>query len=332
MNLLAVFLTGLLTGGLTCLAIQGGLLVAALSQNMKEKGVTPVIAFLVAKLIIYTLLGFLLGLLGSVFNFSITTTVVLQITVSIFMIGTALNLLRIHPVFRYFAISPPKILMRLVKNQVKNRAIFAPAILGAFTIFLPCGVTQAMMALAVVSGNPLTGSLVMFFFILGTFPLFFSLGYFTTKLSERLQQKFMFAAAFAIIILAIINIDNALTVSGSNITLKSLGRKLYCTLTICDETKLAAKPKTGNEITINITSTGYNPEYLVVKRGENITLHLKNISRGGCQQAFTIPKLSIRKIVRPGEEQTIQFTAPSNPGEIIFTCSMGMYGGKIEVI
>ncbi len=32
-NLLAIFLTGLITGGLTCMAVQGGLLAATIAQR-----------------------------------------------------------------------------------------------------------------------------------------------------------------------------------------------------------------------------------------------------------------------------------------------------------
>ncbi len=36
-NLLAIFLTGLITGGLTCMAVQGGLLAATLAQSEEER-------------------------------------------------------------------------------------------------------------------------------------------------------------------------------------------------------------------------------------------------------------------------------------------------------
>ena len=36
-NLLTIFLTGLLTGGLTCLAVQGGLLATAVAQRQGDK-------------------------------------------------------------------------------------------------------------------------------------------------------------------------------------------------------------------------------------------------------------------------------------------------------
>ena len=69
MNLWTVFLTGLFTGGLTCLAVQGGLLAATLSQKqadnltqkVKQAGSTlPILSFLTAKITAYTFLGFLL--------------------------------------------------------------------------------------------------------------------------------------------------------------------------------------------------------------------------------------------------------------------------------
>src|SRR5216684_1209570 len=79
-SLLPIFLTGLITGGLTCLAVQGGLLASTIAQQeenrLLEKGkkfntITPIIAFLGAKLIAYTILGFLLGLFGSLFQLSL---------------------------------------------------------------------------------------------------------------------------------------------------------------------------------------------------------------------------------------------------------------------
>src|SRR5712691_6491817 len=122
------------------------------------------------------------------------------------MIGTAFNILNVHPIFRYFIIQPPKFLTRLVRKQSKSQAMFAPALLGAFTIFIPCGTTQAMMALAVASGKPLLGAAILFAFVLGTSPVFFVLGYFATKLGDAMHQKFMRYAAYAIIILALFNL------------------------------------------------------------------------------------------------------------------------------
>nr|MBI5455784.1 sulfite exporter TauE/SafE family protein [Candidatus Levybacteria bacterium] len=340
-NLIAIFLTGLITGGLTCMAVQGGLLAATLAQREEERlknnlktggNALPILSFLIAKLTAYTLLGFLLGSLGSFFQMSIITKNILQIAVAIFMIGTALNILDVHPIFRYFVIQPPKFLIRLVRKESKSQDVFAPAILGAFTVFIPCGTTQAMMALAIASGNPTLGAAIMFAFILGTSPIFFILGYFATKLGDVFQQKFMRLAALAIIILALFNLNNSLAIAGININITKPLSGIYCTFAVCDGSNGNVAQAANNNISIDIQSSGYNPSNVTVKAGLPVTINLKNTGGGGCTQAFTIPSLGIQKIVPVGSSDTISFTAPSNPTQIPFMCSMGMFRGIINVI
>ena len=341
-NLIAIFLTGLITGGLTCMAVQGGLLAATIAQREEEKlknnlkkggNALPIISFLIAKLIAYTVLGFLLGQLGSFFTLSITTKVIMQVAVVIFMLGTALNILNVHPIFRYFVIQPPKFLTRLVRKQSKSQDIFAPAILGAFTIFIPCGTTQAMMALAIASGSPVVGAAILFAFILGTSPIFFILGYFATRLGEIMQQKFMKVAAAILILLAVFNLNNAIALTGSKYTLENLEKNIYCTLWFCDSGSGQVQAQAAvSEPTITITQVSYMPNIITVKKGTDIKLHLVNKNGTSCIQAFTIPSLGIQRVVPVGASDTVQFKAPDNPGQIPFMCSMGMFRGVINVI
>lgn len=343
-NLWAIFLTGIFTGGLTCLAVQGGLLAATIAQHEEKKlkdefgktgNALPILAFLTTKLIAYTIIGFLLGLLGSVFQMSLGLKVFMQFAVAIFMLGTALNILEVHPIFRYFVIQPPKFLTRIVRNQSKSKSVFAPAILGAFTIFIPCGTTQAMMALSIGSGNPWMGAAVLFAFILGTSPLFFILGYFATKLGDAMHQKFMKIAALALILLAIFNINSAVALTGSKFTLENLWKAFAeCSIGNCEGKSSANNTELTpiNEATITIDDKGYFPNTIAVKAGSTVKLHLKNTGGGGCIQAFTIPQLGVERVVPLGSSDTITFKAPSKTGEISFMCSMGMYRGTIQVI
>lgn len=320
-NLLIIFFTGLVTGGLTCLAVQGGLLASLISQQSTETDAPAhgklIIYFLIAKLVAYTILGLLLGWFGSFFTLSLKAQAALQLIVALFMIGTALNMLQVHPFFRYFVIQPPKFLTRLVRNQSKSKAVFAPALLGAFTVFIPCGTTQAMMALAIASGSPIYGAAILFAFILGTAPLFFILGYFTTKMGETYQAKFFKIAAAAIILLALYNVRGALVLNGLNLNTTS---------------KQSVVSQVNNEPTVTINSNGYTPKNITISAGQKITLHIKNKNAYSCAQAFTIPKLGVQKIVRPGDEAIITFTAPNKPGTMTFSCSMGMYQGTFTII
>ncbi len=344
MNLWAVFTTGLFVGGLTCLAVQGGLLAATIAQReeerLKEKvkkgNALPILAFLVAKLAAYTILGLLLGWLGSAFQLSLTAKTVLNFAVVIFMIGAAFNILNVHPIFRYFVIQPPKFLTRLVRKQSKSNDVFAPALLGAFTVFIPCGTTQAMMALSIASGKPLTGAAIMFAFVLGTSPLFFVLGYMATKLGDKLHEHFMRFAAFAIIVLAVFNLNNTIALTGSSFTLENMWRGFWCTVSFCDSvpgiTSAQAQAPATNNAAITIESTGYNPNNITVKAGSQVTLNLTNNGGGGCTQAFTIPSLGVQKVVPLGTSNTVTFTAPAQPTQLAFMCSMGMFRGVINVI
>lgn len=324
-NLFTIFATGLLTGGLTCLAVQGGLLTSLIAQRKaavadvtanKGQNALPILAFLVSKLIAYTVLGFFLGWLGSVFQLSLQIKVVMQFAVVIFMLGTALNILEVHPIFRYFVIQPPKFLTRLVRNQSKRTDLFAPVFLGTFTVFIPCGTTQAMMALAIASGIPILGATILFVFVLGTSPVFFVLGYFASKLGEKMHAQFMQFAAVALILLAAYNFYGALSLTG------------YSFDTTSDLTNLTV---TDNP-TITFDEFGYSPSAITVKASSNVSIKLNNKRGAGCVQAFTIPKLGIQRVVPLGSSETVSFKAPSEKGSMPFMCSMGMYRGVINVI
>lgn len=324
-NLITIFATGLLTGGLTCLAVQGGLLTSVIAQRETTtskvvqdggKNAFPILAFLVAKLLAYTVLGFMLGWLGSVVQLSLSAKVFLQFVVVIFMLGTAMNILNVHPIFRYFVIQPPKFLTRLVRRQSKRADLFAPVFLGAFTVFIPCGTTQAMMALAIASGNPILGATILFVFVLGTSPLFFILGYFASKLGERLHNQFMQFTAVVLILLAAYNFYGALSLTGYSF----------------DSSDQIANLTVTENPTITIDEFGYSPSTITVKSSSNVSLRLDNKTGAGCVQAFTIPKLGIQKVVPLGSSVTVSFMAPVEKGAMTFMCSMGMYRGVINVI
>ncbi|MEK7647961.1 MAG: sulfite exporter TauE/SafE family protein [Patescibacteria group bacterium] len=326
-NLFVIFLTGLITGGLTCLAVQGGLLASTISQREQERlqegikhgNAMPILYFLLAKLIAYTILGFLLGWFGSLFTLSVQAQSIMLFVVAIFMIGTALNLLNVHPFFRHFALQPPKFLTRLVRNQSKSKDVFAPALLGAFTVFIPCGTTQAMMALAIATGNPLTGAAILFAFVAGTAPLFFILGYFATKLGDAYQKRFFKVAGVAILLLALYGLKGAFVLSG--VDLSGPTKNLSTTSDI---------PQ--SEVTITIQPSGYSPRNFSVKAGSVVIVRLNNTNAYSCAQAFTIPKLGIQRTVAPGQSSTVTFVAPTKPGKLTFACSMGMYTGTITII
>ncbi len=332
-NLWIIFTTGLIAGGLTCMAVQGGFLTTALTREEETHptgsrawGVT---AFLVAKLFSHAILGFLLGLLGSIITFTPRAQAVGIGVVSLFMIGTALSFLDVHPIFRYFIIQPPRFLARYIRGQAKAGGVYAPGIIGLLSVFIPCGTTQAMMALAAGTGNPWWGMAVLTVFVAGTAPLFFILGLSIDFIKATLKEKFGVVAATLVFILALVNLNAALTLYGSPVTFVSAAQSFYCTMTFCRNEGTNQVPTTSPEITFWLN--GYTIDNPVIPKGREITLTLRNVAGSGCVQAFTIPAYGIQQVVAVGETKDIVFTAPEKSGELAFSCSMGMYGGKFIV-
>ncbi len=349
MDLWVVFITGLTVGGLTCLAVQGGLLasvIAAKEEEEVEKKVNtrntvfPTLAFLAAKLVAYTVLGFILGAFGGVIGISQNVQIAMQLIAGLYMVAVALNLLNIHPIFRYVVIQPPRFLTRIVRNQSKSKDLFAPAFLGAMTIFIPCGTTLAMEALAISSANPFIGAAIMFTFVLGTSPLFFGVGWLTSVLGDNFRQKFLKFAAIAVLYLGITSINGALTASGSPITLQSIAENspIEINLNPRENQQNSEKGLNGvkvvngmQSVDLTVTTNGYTPNRITVKSGEPVKLNLKASGAYSCASAFRIPSLGISKNLQPNGSASVEFT-PKKPGKIAFTCSMGMYNGVIEVI
>lgn len=317
------FLTGLTTGGLSCLAVQGGLLASSLSVSEGTNLFRHVSTFLVAKLLAYTAVGFLLGLLGSSLTLSPKLLGTVQVLVGLFMLTTAARILDVHPIFRYGVFQPPKWVYRLLKNR-------GPVVLGALTVLMPCGVTQATMAIAIASGNPLMGAAIMFAFVLGTSPIFFALGASVVELLKR--KAFTYVAAGVVVVFAVLSINGGLGLRGSLFTIQNFYRA--ATTDIGRETVGAIAPLSADgfqEVSIQVTDNGYTASSETLKVGVPVRVKLATSRTRGCARAFTVPEYGVSKILPETGEEVVEFT-PKKTGRLAYSCSMGMYTGAFNVI
>lgn len=354
MNLFVIFLTGLTTGGLSCLAMQGGLLASVIANQKGEEHKDadtprekqnlsfssfdqldwlPVLMFLGTKLIAHIILGGLLGLLGSAITLSLEVRLFFQTFTAFFIFATAMNLLNVHPIFRYVAFQPPKFLQRIVRNTSKSKALFAPAVLGFMTIFIPCGITQAMEVLAINSGSPVFGAMIMFSFVLGTLPLFALVGVATAKLSEGWYQRFMKVAAYILVAMAMYGLNGVLVVVDSPTTFNKIISPVAHFFS--EERFSSASTSLANngvqQVTIEVLNNGYSPRNIKVKSGQPVQLTLESKDTYSCALAFVFKEFGINTFLESTDSKSFTFT-PTKKGKFTFTCSMGMYSGTMEVI
>jgi len=357
-QLIVAFITGLTTGGLSCLAVQGGLLTSSLEQQLEQqldlqieqeiaarrahrhgknrdrilvhpRLALPILLFLAAKLAAYTLLGFLLGWLGSVLQLNAVTRAILLIAVGIFMLGNALRMFNVHPIFRYFAIEPPKFITRYIRRKAKNgESFFAPLLLGVLTIFIPCGVTQAMMAVAVGTGSPFQGAVLMFAFILGTSPVFFVVAYLAMKLGARLEKWFMRFVAVVLLVLGLVSVNSGLTLMGSPLSVTNM---LQSVKAAQPDLASAAPIPASDGVTLYLSAgnSGYSPRLLHARANTPITLNLVTNQTFSCSRSFVIPALGVEKLLPSSGTETISIPAQPSGTVMRFSCSMGMYTGEI---
>ena len=347
-NIMVAFITGLTTGGLSCLAVQGGLLASSLAHQIEQdyigqaasqkkkqlkrnqvvprrvNSAQPILLFLASKIIAYTFLGMLLGWLGSYLALSPVTRALLMIAIGIFMLGNALRMLNVHPIFRYFNVEPPKFITRYIRRTSKGADTVTPLFLGALTVFIPCGVTQAMMAAALGTGSPLTGAAMMLAFTLGTSPVFFIVAYLTTELGARLEKFFMRFVAVVLLVLGFMTLDGGLNLMGSPYSLTNLARGL--TSASASGTSASAP---SADLTLMVQNEGYFPQLLKASANEPVSLDLVTNKTYSCSRDFVIPALNYYQLLP--DTGTVQVDIPAQPAgtRLFFTCSMGMYTGTI---
>lgn len=313
-------LTGLTTGGLSCFAVQGGLLAGILTEQKKEDRKKTLLIFLTSKLIAHIILGALLGLLGSALIISTKTQGIMQIISGLVILLMALKLSDIHPIFRNFSITAPKFIFKLLRNQSKDTNSFSPIIIGALTVLIPCGITQGMMLLSVSSGSFWYGGLILGAFILGTTPVFYILGLASEKILSIKPLK-----TFALLVMFYLG----LTAINSGQLLRGSVHTFQNYKAVILRSDPATKPQTN--ITIDVKNSGYKASANTLKVGVPVKLILKTNKTAGCSRAFTIPEYNISMVLPATGTEIVEFT-PTRLGRLTYTCSMGMYSGTFNII
>lgn len=314
------FFTGLTTGGISCLAVQGGLLASSVSK--KES----IGMFLIAKFVAHVILGFFLGMIGSTLLLTPKLMGLVQIGAGLFMLLTAARIANIHPIFRYAVIQPPRWAYKFL------RRITHPFAFGFFTVLMPCGVTQATMAVAVASGDPWLGATIMGAFILGTSPIFLFLG--ATVLALLKRKAFSYIAAAVVVGFAVLSINGGIGLTGSFYTLTNVYKAATISLDQLAYAKVGTVAGVSSDgvqqVTISVRSNGYTADTTILKAGVPVRLRLISEEAKGCARAFTIPGLGISKVLPVSGEDEIIFT-PKSTGSLTYACSMGMYTGSFMV-
>lgn len=316
-----LFVVGLLTS-LHCIAMCGGINLAQCVAYKHSSGTAggnmkPSFLYNAGRVISYTVIGGIVGGIGSVVSFSGSAKGIVAIIAGIFMVIMGINMLNIFPWFKRFNPRMPKIFgNKIYNNNGKN----GPFYIGLLNGLMPCGPLQAMQLYALGTGSITAGALSMFMFSIGTVPLMFGFGAVSSMLGKKFTGKLLKASAVLVMFLGFIMMGRGFMLSGVNTTYAAS----------VPSGNVAVMENGVQVVSIDLKRNSFAP--IVVQKGIPVKfiINAKAENLNGCNDAVLIPAYNIEKGLAPGEN-IIEFT-PDKMGTIPYSCWMGMIGSSIQVV
>lgn len=344
-SLAVVFLLGLVASVSSCMAITGGLLISIAAkyneQNPNLAGYQkfiPHIYFNIGRIASYTLLGGLIGIIGSKLPLSANSGGTLTIITSLIMIILGLQMLKIFPSLSRFHIRMPKFIAHKMHEASASHSRATPFLFGASTFFFPCGFTQALQFYVLTTGSFATGALTMLAFSLGTLPALMSIGALFSYVKGSFQKDIMRFSAVLVILLGLFNMGNGLAlaefsfnsadeyVGGNAAPIDTTGINPYIAQYLRAQSVPPQKAEivNGKQIArMKIVDLNYLPAKFIVQKGVPVEWQIDASQAAGCAQVIMVPKLRTSKYLSPNKINVIQFT-PTETGKISFMCTMAM--------
>ncbi|WP_312496836.1 urease accessory protein UreH domain-containing protein [Anaerosporobacter sp.] len=323
-----MFVIGLITS-VHCVAMCGGInLSQCIPQNgtIKEgsrfSSLRPAFLYNLGRVISYTIVGFIVGALGSAITFSNTAQGGLKLVAGVFMVIMGINMLGIFPWLRRLNPRMPKIFANKINaEKVKSRSSF---IVGMLNGLMPCGPLQAMQIYALSTGSPIAGALSMFLFSLGTVPLMFGLGVLSTVLSKKFTKKVMTVGAVFVVVLGLSMFSQGWSLAGF------IDLPFISGTSNNEGSESSVIVKDGVQVINSTLSPGSYPS-ITVQAGMPVkwVIDAPKGSINGCNYKLYINEYGIEHQFKSGEN-IIEFT-PTKSGTFNYSCWMGMIRGTIAV-
>lgn len=312
-----LFIVGMFTS-IHCIAMCGGINIAVNMSNSDHKYRSSLL-YNMGRVISYTIIGGIVGGIGSAITFSSTAKDIVSILAGLFMIGLGIGmtgLLRRRGSLNIL----PKSLIGLI-NKIKGKTK-SPFIIGLLNGLMPCGPLQTMQLYALGTGSIIKGALSMFVFSLGTVPLMLGLGSLSAILSGRMGVKLKKLSGVLVVLLGIIMFNRGFDYSIFNRQASP----------VVDPSKVTTSVIKGDyqEVTTRFENGRY--QSIAVQKGIPVKwiIVIEDGDLNSCNNAIEISEYEITKDLNYGEN-IVEFT-PDKVGIYKYTCWMHMMRNVIYVV
>lgn len=320
-----IFIIGLLAG-FHCIGMCGGLVVAYSSPGLKNAGdevkrFAPHLQYNLGRLISYSVIGGILGGLGSFFGVNPIFTGIITVLAGAFMVLMGLSFIKSWRVLEAIKIRTPQFIARFLYNEKHSGKSKGPFIIGLLNGFMPCGPLQAMQLYALASGSVTRGAISMAIYALGTIPLMFVFGSTISSMGQNRIKNIIKVSGALVMILGLVMFNRGLI---------NFGYGVRFVKSAASNQANSVNNEEYQTVNMDLTYLGYKPNTLYIKKGVSVKWVINVKEMSGCTNAIVIDSLNIKKDLRYGEN-IIEFTPPDGVNEIKFSCGMRMVWGKFVV-
>jgi sulfite exporter TauE/SafE/copper chaperone CopZ/plastocyanin len=327
------FVIGLLAG-FHCIGMCGGLVVTYSASHLnktkdsnnkgEKKSLIPHWQYNAGRFVSYTVIGGVLGGLGSFFGINPTFTGVITLGAGVFMVLMGLSFITNWQILEKIKLRTPEFVARFLYNQKHSQKPKGPFIIGLLNGFMPCGPLQAMQLYALASGSVARGAISMAFYVLGTIPLMFGFGVAISSIGQQYIKKIIKVSGVLLMILGLFMANRGLTNFGYgfNVFNFNSGER--------GQSQAIGNGENYQTVKMELTYSGYKPNVLYIKKGIPVRWIIDVKQMSSCTNAIMIESLGIKKNLKVGEN-IIEFTPPNNVSEIKFSCWMRMVWGKFVI-
>ena len=322
-----LFIVGVLTS-IHCVGMCGGIMLSqSINKDSKNKfdSIKPALLYNAGRVLAYTIIGGIVGALGSVLSLSPSVKAGLQIFAGVFMIIMGLNMSG-YSLFRKLNIRLPWSACS-VKKKPKT-----PFLVGVLNGLMPCGPLQTMQLYALGTGSAFNGALSMLLFSLGTVPLMLTFGALSGLISKGYTKTLLNFSGILVVVLGIIMGTRGLALAGINLPTTSTFAAGFAGNKTSSKASPASKATIVNGVQIikmTADGAGYTPNGLYVQKNMPVKWIIDGKALNSCNGEIVVPSLNIQKTLQPGEN-VIEFTPKDK--DISFSCGMGMIRGVIKVV
>ena len=334
-GLLLVLALGLAAGVSTCMAMVGGIILAlsaTAAGRSTAKGAAARtspwrvnLTFQAGRIAGFGLLGAGLGALGQKTAMPQSVVLVLMVAVAVTMLLVGVRLTELSPrIAAWSPTIPAAVGDRLgLTGDVPARRTVGTVVAGAATFFLPCGFTQAVQVYAFSTGSPRAAGAIMATFALGTAPALLALAGAPTLFKGTKKVAMLRVLGVVVIGFAVINATSALRLAGVDFSVSSAPKmqavSANVTVTPVDQT-----------INTEQHGSGYAPSDAVIYAGRPTKWVVTSTAPFSCAASLTSRDLGIQGVLAEGRN-VIELPKLA-AGTYDYSCSMGMYSGRILVI